>query len=75
MPDPSDLNRAEGESGIDIDAMGASFASLTTIQIEKLSPEELAAFRIWYAAFDAEAWNRQFEADVKAGKLDLLAGC
>lgn len=42
-------------------------------QIEKLSPEELAAFRNWYAAFDAEAWDRQFEADVKAGKLDALA--
>jgi len=42
-------------------------------QIEKLSPEELAAFRNWYAAFDAEAWDRQFEADVKAGKLDTLA--
>jgi hypothetical protein len=42
-------------------------------QIEKLSPEELAAFRRWYAAFDAEAWDRQFEVDVKAGKLDALA--
>ena len=42
-------------------------------QIEKLSPSELAAFRAWYAAFDAEAWDRQFEADVKAGKLDALA--
>jgi hypothetical protein len=35
-------------------------------QIEKLSPAELAAF-------DAEAWDRQFEANVKAGKLDALA--
>ena len=42
-------------------------------QIEKLSPDELAAFRRWYAAFDAEAWDRHFEADVKAGKLDALA--
>jgi hypothetical protein len=42
-------------------------------QIEKLSPAELAAFRRWYAAFDAEAWDLQFEADVKAGKLDALA--
>jgi hypothetical protein len=41
-------------------------------QIEKLSPEELAAFRRWYAAFDAEVWDRQIEADVKAGKLDAL---
>jgi hypothetical protein len=42
-------------------------------QIEKLSPEELAAFRTWYAAFDAEAWDRQFETDAKTGKLDALA--
>jgi hypothetical protein len=42
-------------------------------QIEKLSPEELAAFRSWYAAFDAETWDRQFEEDVKVGKLDALA--
>ena len=42
-------------------------------QIEKLSLKELATFRRWYAAFDAEAWDRQFEADVKAGKLDTLA--
>jgi hypothetical protein len=42
-------------------------------QIEKLSPNELAAFRRWYAAFDAEVWDRQFESDVKAGKLDALA--
>jgi hypothetical protein len=41
-------------------------------QIEKLSPNELAAFRRWYAAFDAEVWDRQFETDVKAGKLDVL---
>lgn len=41
-------------------------------QIEKLSPEELAAFRRWYAAFDAGVWDRQFEVDVKAGKLDSL---
>jgi hypothetical protein len=42
-------------------------------QIEKLSADELAAFRRWYAAFDAENWDRQFEADVKAGRLDALA--
>ena len=42
-------------------------------QIEKLSADELAAFRRWYAAFDTEDWDRQFEADVKAGRLDALA--
>ena len=42
-------------------------------QIENLSSDELAAFRRWYVAFDAEAWDCQFEADVKAGRLDALA--
>ncbi len=42
-------------------------------QISKLSSAELAAFRNWFAQFDASAWDRQFEADVKAGKLDSLA--
>ncbi len=42
-------------------------------QIAALSPDELASFREWFAAFDAEAWDRQFEADVAAGKLDTLA--
>jgi hypothetical protein len=42
-------------------------------EIEKLSPAELTEFRRWYAEFDAQVWDRQFEADVKAGKLDALA--
>jgi len=42
-------------------------------QIGKLSLNELTAFRRWYVAFDAEAWDHQFEADVKAGRLDVLA--
>lgn len=41
--------------------------------IEDLSPEEMTKLREWFAAFDAEAWDRQFEADVRAGKLDALA--
>ena len=42
-------------------------------QIRALSPEEFARFREWFAQFDAEAWDRQLEDDVKAGKLDKLA--
>lgn len=42
-------------------------------QIEQLSPEELVEFRRWFTEFDAHLWDRQFEADVKAGKLDALA--
>ncbi len=42
-------------------------------EVQSLSPKELASFRQWFTAFDAEAWDQQFEADVKAGKLDALA--
>jgi hypothetical protein len=42
-------------------------------QVEGLTPTELAAFRQWFAEFDADAWDRQFEADAKAGRLDSLA--
>lgn len=42
-------------------------------QLRELSLEELAEFRERFAAFDAETWDRQFEADVEAGKLDALA--
>ena len=42
-------------------------------QVKALSEQELIEFRRWFAEFDAQAWDRQFEADVKAGKLDALA--
>jgi hypothetical protein len=42
-------------------------------QIRELSSEELAELRQWFAEFDAELWDRQMEADVKAGRLDRLA--
>ena len=40
--------------------------------VARLSCQELAAFRSWFVAFDAEAWDRQFETDVAAGRLDAL---
>ncbi len=41
--------------------------------IRQLSDGELAALCAWFAEFDAEAWDRQFERDVAAGRLDALA--
>ena len=41
--------------------------------IQQLSAEELAAFRAWFAEFDARIWDRQLEEDAAAGKLDALA--
>jgi hypothetical protein len=49
----------------------------TVTEIERavrgLSPDELAAFRAWFAEYDADAWDRQIEADAAAGRLDALA--
>lgn len=43
------------------------------IAISGLSAKDLAAFRRWFAEFDAASWDRQFEQDVAAGRLDGLA--
>ncbi len=40
--------------------------------ISQLDAGELAKFSSWFDEFRAEAWDREFEADVKAGKLDAL---
>ena len=42
-------------------------------EIKKLSPEELTSLREWFRKYDAEAWDRQIEEDVRAGRLDALA--
>src|ERR1022692_1478776 len=39
----------------------------------RLPAAELAAFRAWFAEFDAEAWDRRIEDDVALGRLDALA--
>jgi len=41
--------------------------------IQRLSPEEMVEFRAWFAEFDAELWDQEFEADVLSGRLDALA--
>jgi len=41
--------------------------------IRKLADEDLVALRAWFAEFDADAWDHQFEKDVAAGRLDDLA--
>lgn len=42
-------------------------------EIQQMSADELAAFRAWFEQFDADQWDRQFEADATSGKLDALA--
>jgi hypothetical protein len=45
-------------------------------EIEKavagLSPAELNKFSTWFEEYRADIWDRELEADVKAGKLDAL---
>lgn len=43
-------------------------------KVQALSPDELARFRAWFLEFDWVAWDKQLERDVRAGKLDALAG-
>ncbi len=50
---------------------------MTTVQeikdaVSDLSPENLAAFRAWFAEFDAMLWDRQLETDVASGRVDRL---
>jgi hypothetical protein len=48
--------------------------SVTEIEhaVARLSPEELRAFRQWFSEHDAAEWDKQFEADIAAGRLDAL---
>ena len=41
--------------------------------VRRLSSEDLAVFRAWFAELDAAAWDRQIEEDVATGRLDSLA--
>jgi hypothetical protein len=43
------------------------------VAVRKLTEKELSSFRAWFAEFDAAAWDKQFEQDVAAGRLDKLA--
>ncbi len=40
--------------------------------ISKLAPAQLAALGEWFDEYRAEEWDRQIEADAKAGRLDAL---
>jgi hypothetical protein len=43
------------------------------VAVAKLSREDLSVFRDWFKEFDVQAWDKQFENDVSAGRLDTLA--
>lgn len=44
-----------------------------TKAVQGLSPDELAAFRIWFLEFDHSLWDKQLEGDITSGRLDSLA--
>jgi hypothetical protein len=41
--------------------------------IEQLGPRELARFRAWFEAFDAEQFDKAIAHDATTGKLDAYA--
>jgi hypothetical protein len=41
--------------------------------VEQLPPRELARFRAWFEAFDADRFDAAIEHDARAGKLDAFA--
>ena len=50
---------------------------MTTVQeieqaVTHLPRKELVTFRSWFEEFDAQDWDRQFERDVKEGRLDAM---
>ena len=38
--------------------------------VAKLTPQELTRFSKWFATFAADAWDRQIDDDVRAGRLE-----
>ena len=40
--------------------------------VTQLEPDDLARFAKWFEDYQADEWDRQFEADVAAGRLDAL---
>jgi hypothetical protein len=42
-------------------------------QIRDLPPDEFSELCRWIAAQEAEVWDAQIDADVRAGRLDALA--
>ncbi len=41
--------------------------------ITSLSLEEFEEFRRWFEHYEAKLWDKQFQEDVKEGKLDSFA--
>lgn len=66
------------EAEIDIEGLRVQDSSVNGVEeieqaVERLSIDELASFRLWFAKYDAARWDEKIELDVEGGKLDALA--
>lgn len=41
--------------------------------VSELTRDEFRVFRKWLEEYEEAAWDREFEEDVQAGRLDFLA--
>jgi len=41
-------------------------------QVLQLSSEDLEKFRVWFLELDHQLWDKEIEADARAGKLGRL---
>jgi hypothetical protein len=41
--------------------------------VSNLQEKELGEFRAWFEKFDAVVWDKQFDEDVRSGKLNKIA--
>ena len=39
-------------------------------EVERLTPQELTAFRAWFLEHDWQAWDREIERDSAEGRLE-----
>jgi hypothetical protein len=42
-------------------------------QVKVLDQDDLAAFRDWFAKYDAKVWEQKIKKDIGAGKLEKYA--
>jgi len=70
--------RCAGEQIVAVKRLRGYDTAMSTVHeieqaIRALDANDFAALRDWFAALDAERWDRQLEGDVAAGRLDWLA--
>ncbi len=82
MPSATDAKNEAQESGcfssLALKPISDNFPAMSTVfeienAVQKLSRGDLTTFRDWFLSFDAAAWDKQFEEDAAAGRLDALA--